>query len=120
MAHGDGGASVGTAGGAYLYGDSSIVQSRISGSADCNYPAIHAGNPLSIEGCTITGGFGLPFLCLQEPVDLAVCRLPKGSTVKDTRFCNYTEAAISGAWTDLGGNSFSDGKERLAQLRAKL
>ena len=103
----DGSASVGSGGGAYLYGESSVVNSKVTGSADCNYPAIEAGNAVSIEGCTISGSFGAPFICLFEPVDLAVCRFPKGSTVRDTRFCDYSEAAIAGDWIDLGGNSFN-------------
>ena len=103
----DGSASVGSAGAAYLHGESSVVNSKISGSADCNYPAIQAAHAVSIAGCTITGSFGAPFICLVKPEDLAVCSLPGGSTVENTRFCDYTEAAISGDWVDLGGNSFN-------------
>ena len=103
----DGAASIGEGGAAWLAAGSSVVDSRISGSADCNYPSISAQGPILIEGCTITGWFGLPFFCAEKPVDLALCRLPLGSTVQDTRFCDYTEAAIDGDWIDLGGNSFN-------------
>ena len=34
-------------------------------------------------------------------------KLAEGSTVSNTRFCDYSEAAIFGAWTDLGRNSFN-------------
>ncbi|MEE2896504.1 MAG: dockerin type I repeat-containing protein, partial [Planctomycetota bacterium] len=57
--------------------------------------------------CTISGSFGLPFLCLQKPIELAVCRLGGDSTVRDTRFCDYSESPIAGAWVDRGGNSFN-------------
>ena len=112
----DGSASVGSAGGAYLYGDSSIVNSKVTGNADCNYPAIQAIDAISIEGCTISGNLGAPFICLFEPIDLAVCRFPEGSTVRDSRFCDYDEAAISGAWVDLGGNSFNPAECDAADL----
>ena len=58
----DGSASVGTGGGLYLLGESSVISSRVSGSADCNHPAIQANGPTEIDGCTISGSFGLAFL----------------------------------------------------------
>lgn len=112
----DGGASVGTGGGLYLLGESSVISSRVSGSADCNHPAIQANGPTEIDGCTISGSFGLAFFCVNEPVTLAVCRLPLGSSVRDTRFCDYTEAPLAGDWDDLGGNSFNPDECNAADL----
>ena len=112
----DGSTSVGTGGALYLLGESSVINSRVSGSADCNHPAIQANGPTTIDGCTISGSFGLPFFCVNEPVTLAVCRLPLGSSVRDTRFCDYTEAPLAGVWNDLGGNSFNPGECNAADL----
>lgn len=112
----DGRTSVGSGGAAVLFAGSTVVDSRISGNADCNYPAIEALGPVTIDGCTISGSFGLPFFCLEEPIELAVCKLGGDSTVQDTRFCDYTESAIAGAWTDLGGNSFNPAECNAADL----
>jgi predicted outer membrane repeat protein len=107
----DGGASVGWGGAACFTGASTVVDTRISGSADCNFPAFRSFAPVLADGCTITGSFGAPFACLDapiEPEDLALCGLAGvDNGFRDTRFCGHSAAAINGTWTDLGGNSFN-------------
>lgn len=99
--------SIGYGGAAYLLEGSSLVECRISGSADCNYPWIYAVGPITIDSCTMSGGHPEGFECFVDPAELAGCRLVAGTTVRNTRFCNYDPAAIFGEWTDLGGNSFN-------------
>lgn len=104
-----GGSSLGYGGAAYLGAGSSLIDSYITGSADCNYPCLYATGAIEVERCTIRGGVPENFLCGEDPADLAECRFVKGTRVGDTRFCRYQTGPINGVWTDLGGNSFNPG-----------
>ena len=99
--------SIGYGGAATLGSGSSLVDCYITGSADCNYPCLYASGPIVVDGCTIRGGFPENFQCGEDPADLAECRFAKGTTVRNTRFCNYEDGPINGPWTDLGGNAFN-------------
>ncbi|MFM1832770.1 MAG: hypothetical protein RLZZ461_1086 [Planctomycetota bacterium] len=111
----NGGASLGYGGAANLGSGSTLVDCRISGSADCNYPWFSGGS-ITVDGCTLTGGVPEGFKCAPDPAELAGCRMSAGSTVSNSRFCNYEPAAIYGTWTDLGGNSFNPTACNLADI----
>ena len=98
--------SIGYGGAAYLLEGSTVVDCKISGTADCNYPWIYAPGRIAIERCTMTGGRPEGFWCGPDPAEMAGCGLGDGTTVQDSRFCSYAPAAIFGNWADVGGNGF--------------
>ena len=100
-------ASLGTGGSAFLLEGSSITDCRISGSADCNYPWIYSTGPITIDGCTMSGGNPEGFGCEVDSDGLSGCRIGTGSTIRNTRFCDYESEAVVGDWIDLGGNAFT-------------
>lgn len=101
--------SYGYGGAAYLLEGSSLFNCEVGGTSECNYPWLATNGAISIDGCTFTFGYpeGSAVACAPDPAELAGCLLAKGSTVRDTRFCNFAPAAIFGDWNDLGGNLFT-------------